>query len=64
MGSRGRREKNTVIKEFLINHLRDTDRLIIIKNTLKNFNVNEVGNQLSDDEKQKLKLQIEQVLEG
>ncbi|WP_334073517.1 MULTISPECIES: Imm3 family immunity protein [Paenibacillus] len=54
----------TLAQRLLENHLRDTDSLIIIKNTLKNFNVNEVGNQLSDEEKQKLQLQIERVLEG
>lgn len=52
----------TLAERLLEYNLTDTKYLMRIEETLKDFNVDDVGDQLSQDEKQKLQLQIEGVL--
>ncbi|MED4955930.1 Imm3 family immunity protein [Paenibacillus macerans] len=52
----------TLAERLIENNLTATEHLIHIESTLKDFNVDDVGNQLSQDEKQMLQLQIEGVL--
>ena len=53
----------TTLAERLLNDsLTESIEYQNIKNTLKEFNVDEVGEQLSNDEKQKLQLRIRRVL--
>ncbi|AZK48551.1 Imm3 family immunity protein [Paenibacillus lentus] len=53
----------TLAERLLEDGLADTIELKHIENSLKEFNVDEVGEQLSKNEKQKLQLRIERVLE-
>ncbi|GAB1534357.1 MULTISPECIES: Imm3 family immunity protein [Brevibacillus] len=52
----------TLAERLLEENLTNTEHLIHIEETLKHFNMDDVGDQLSQDEKEQLQLEIERIL--